>query len=67
MPARSTVRSPRLWNIQATRAGDAEVAAVLLDDVADVGDGAVAVVGERLHQHGDAARAVALVRDLLVA
>ena len=47
------------------RAGLAEVAAVLGEQVAHVGAGAVAVVGHRLDQQRDAARAVALVEDLL--
>src|SRR5690606_30582701 len=45
--------------------GAGEVAAVLAEDVPDLAHGAVAVVGEGLHQHGDAAGAVALVEDLL--
>src|SRR5690606_1389713 len=44
-----------------------EVAAVLREGMADLADGAVAVVGERLHQHRDAAGPVALVDDLVVA
>ena len=47
-------------------AGGAQVAAVLGEDVADLGDGAVAVVGGALHQDGHAARAVTLEGDLLV-
>ena len=43
----------------------AEAAAVLGEDVADLGAGAVAVVGQRLDQDRHAARAVALVGDLL--
>ena len=43
----------------------AEVAAVALEDVADLGARAVAVVGHRLDQQRDAARAVALVDDVL--
>ena len=45
------------------RAGLAEVAAVLGEQVADLRPGAVAVVGHRLDEHRDAARAVALVDD----
>src|SRR5690606_22193893 len=41
-----------------------EVAAVLAEHVPDLADRAVAVVGEGLDQHRDAARAVALVEDL---
>ena len=44
------------------RARLAEVAAVLGEQVADVGAGAVAVVGHRLDEHRDAAGAVALVQ-----
>src|SRR6185369_15039525 len=44
----------------------AEVAAVLFEDVADLGGGAVAVVGHRLDDQRDAARTVAFVRDFLV-
>src|SRR5690606_30071977 len=47
-------------------AARAEVAAVLREGVADVGDGAVGVVREALDEEGDAAGAVALVRHLLV-
>ena len=47
-------------------AGGAEVAAVLREDRADRAAGAVAVVGQRLDDDGDAARAVALVADRLV-
>src|SRR5262249_32160536 len=43
----------------------AHTAALLLEDVPDLGPRAVLVVGEDAHEHGDAARAVALVRDLL--
>ena len=44
-------------------AGLAEVAAVLGEGVADLGAGAVAVVGQRLDEDRDAAGAVALVDD----
>ena len=47
-------------------AGGAQVAAVLGEDVADLGDGAVAVVGRAFDQDGHPARAVALEGDLLV-
>ena len=49
------------------RAGRAEVAAVLRECVAHLGGGAVAVVGERLHEHGDTLRPVSLVHDGLEA
>ena len=45
----------------------AEVAPVLAEHVADLADGAVAVVGDRLDDHRGAAGAVALVGDFLVA
>src|SRR4029450_2506105 len=44
----------------------AEVPAAVGERVSDVLGRAVAVVGQRLDEHGDAARAVTLVRDLLV-
>ena len=47
------------------RARLAEVAAVLVERVADLGAGAVAVVRRGLHQQRHAARAVALVHDRL--
>ena len=47
------------------RAGAAEVAVVLREGGAHVGGGAVAVVGQRLDDHRDAVRAVALVDHLL--
>ena len=47
------------------RAGRAEAAAVLGQQVAHVGAGAVAVLGHRLDEQGDAAGAVALVHDVL--
>ena len=47
-------------------AGGAQVAAVLLEVHAHVGDGAHDVVGGGLHQHRDAVRRVALVEDDLV-
>ena len=46
-------------------AGLAEGAAAAGERGAELGDGAVAVVGEGLDEDGDAARAVALERDLL--
>ena len=46
-------------------AGGAELAAGELEDLADFGGRAVAVVGVDLAQHGDARRAVAFVQDLL--
>ena len=46
-------------------AGLGEVAAAAREGVADVGDGAVAVVGDGLDDDGGAAGAVALVGDLL--
>ena len=49
------------------RAGVGEVAAVLGEDRAHFAGGAVAVVGQRLDDHRDAARPVALVADLVVA
>ena len=39
---------------------------MLREDVADLGDGAVAVVGRALDKDGDAARAVALELEVLV-
>ena len=48
------------------RAGGAQVAAVLGEDRADGAAGAVAVVGQRLDDHGDAAGPVAFVADRLV-
>ena len=48
------------------RAGFGEVAAALGEIGADVGGGAVAVVGHRLDDQRDAAGAVALVADLIV-
>ena len=49
------------------RAGSTEAGAVLREDRAHVGGGAVAVVGQSLDDHGHAARAVALVDHLLEA
>ena len=49
------------------RAGFAEIAAGLGEEGADVGGGAVAVIRQRLDDHGDAAGTVALVADLVVA
>src|SRR5262249_41341788 len=43
----------------------AEVAAVLREQMPDVGPGAVAVVGDRLHEDRDPARSVSLVEDAL--
>src|SRR3984957_4319948 len=48
------------------RAGLAEIAAGLGEVGADVGGGAVAVVGQRLDDHGHPAGTVALVADLVV-
>ena len=50
----------------ADAAAGAEIAAVLGKDRADVGRGAVAVVGQRLDDQRDAGRAEALVADFLV-
>ena len=49
---------------EADRVGLAQRAAVLGEGRADVGGGAVAVVGQRLDDHRDAGRAVALVAHL---
>jgi hypothetical protein len=46
-------------------AGSPEAAAVFAEGQAQLGGGAVAVVGEGLDQHGDATRAIALVAHLL--
>ena len=54
-------------NWKADAAGLAERAAELGERGADVGGGAVAVVGQGLDDQRDAARAIALVADLLVA
>src|SRR5262244_2739101 len=43
----------------------AHASALLLEDVPDLGAGAVLVVGENAHEDGHPARAIALVRDLL--
>src|SRR6185369_1575441 len=48
------------------RAGFAEIAARFGEEGADVGGGAVAVVGQRLDDDGDAAGAVTLVADLVI-
>src|SRR5207249_8815759 len=48
------------------RAGLSERPARLGDDGAYLGDGAVAVIGDGLDEHGYAVRAVCLVHDLLV-
>ena len=48
------------------RAGFAKIAAGLCEVGADIGGGPVAVVGQRLDDHGDAAGPVALVADLIV-
>ena len=53
--------------LPAHRAGLGHVAAVAGEEVADLGAGAVAVVGERLDDDGHAAGRVALVVDRLVA
>src|SRR2546426_12154741 len=44
----------------------AEVASLLLEDVADLGAGAVTVIGQDVDQEGDAPGRIPLVRDLLV-
>ena len=46
-------------------AGRAHLAAAALEDLADLADGAIAVVGEDFDEDGDAAGAVALVGQLL--
>src|SRR5262249_46979312 len=51
---------------EADAVGLAEIAAVLGEDRADLAGGAVAVVGQRLDDHGHAARTVALVAHLVV-
>src|SRR5690606_2859769 len=51
----------------AHRSGGAEVAAVPAEGVADLGHGAVGIVGGGLDEDGGAAGAVALVGELLVA
>src|SRR5207245_8876702 len=48
------------------RAGFAEIAAGLGEEGAEVGGGAVTVVGQRLDDDGDAAGAIALVADLVI-
>ena len=53
-PAAATSTMPRRSNCQATAPGRAEVAAVLREQVAHVGGGAVAVVGQRLDDDGHA-------------
>jgi hypothetical protein len=50
----------------AHRAGGAEIAAILRYRGAHIGGGAVAIVGQRLDDQRDAARAEALVADLFV-
>ena len=62
---RATVMRPRGSNCQATAPDSGELAAGLGEHRADVGGGAVAVVGRRLDEDRHAARAVALVDDLL--
>ena len=57
---------PRGSNCQATAPEPGQLAAGLGEDRADLGRRAVAVVGRRLDEDRDAARAVALVHDLLV-
>ena len=49
------------------RAGLAEIAAGLAEERADVGGGAIAVVGQRLDDDSDAAGAITLVTDLVIA
>ena len=58
MPVRS--------NMKDDRAGFAEIAAGFGEIGADVGGGAVAVVGQRLDDDRDAARAIALIADFVV-
>ena len=58
--------SPFLWNIQATEPSFAEVAAVLAEGMADLADGAIAIVGGEVEQHGDAAGTVAFEIEFLV-
>src|SRR5215472_17190649 len=55
----STIEHPR------DTARGAHAATLLLEDVPDLRSRAVLVVGEDAHEHGDAARPVALVGDLL--
>jgi len=58
--------SPFLWNIQETAPGVRHVAPVFAEDVTDLAHRTVAVVGIDVEQNRDAARAVALQRELLV-
>ena len=58
--------TPRGSNCQATAPAAGQLAAGLGEDRADVGRGPVAIVGRGLDQDRHAARAVALVDDLLV-
>ena len=51
---------------ESDRAGFTKIAAGLGEIGADVGCGAVAIVGQRLDDDGDAARTVALIADLVV-
>ena len=48
------------------RAGLGQIAAVLRENCADLARGAVAIVGQRLHDHRHAARPVAFVADFIV-
>src|SRR5690606_24805080 len=57
---------PELAEHEGDRALGAHVAAELAEGVAHVGDSAHAVVGEAVHDHGDAAGGVTLVAHLLV-
>ena len=62
-PCRLDEHDPAALELPRDRAGGAEVAAVLREQVPHVGGGAVAVVGQRLDEHGDALGAVTLVDD----
>src|SRR5690606_2265460 len=65
--ARREAELPDLREQVGDGAVGAEIAAVLRERMANLGDGAVAVVGQAVDHDRDAARAVALVTDLLVA
>ena len=52
-------------NIQATLPCFAQVAAVFRKHVADLADGAIAIVGGHQHQHRGAARSVAFEHDFV--
>src|SRR6185369_4894703 len=57
---------PLALEVPADRAAHPEVAAVLAEQVAHFAGGAVLVVGDRLDDHGDAGRTLALVGHLFV-